>query len=114
VVSLSSGYQTKILYELLISPMRAICSAHLVLLHLITLITFCEEYSLQIRLFSSLLHLPSFQKLRGLSEMKQNSVVELKRQDREMFLFVKLSQEQGNYMNVNTWLLIKWNSFLKL
>ena len=39
-----SGFLTKTLYTSLLSPIRAKCSAHLILLDLITRITFGEEY----------------------------------------------------------------------
>jgi len=38
------GFPIKILYEFLTSPVRATCSAHLIPLDLIILITFCEAY----------------------------------------------------------------------
>jgi len=39
------GFPTKILYASLISPMRAICFAHLILLDFITLMMFGEDFS---------------------------------------------------------------------
>jgi hypothetical protein len=47
-----SGFPTNILYGFLFSPIRATCPTHLILLHLIILIMFVEEYKL---LSSSLL-----------------------------------------------------------
>jgi hypothetical protein len=41
-----SDFQIKILYALFISPIRAICTTNLCLLHLITLIIFGEAYKL--------------------------------------------------------------------
>jgi len=41
-----SGFQTKILYSFLISPIRATFPAHLILFDLIILIIFGEEYKL--------------------------------------------------------------------
>jgi hypothetical protein len=43
---LPSGFPTKILYAFLIFPMCTICSVHLVLLDLMTLIIFGKEYTL--------------------------------------------------------------------
>jgi len=42
-----SGFPTNNLYTFLIPPMRAICSAHPILLDLITLITFGDVYKLR-------------------------------------------------------------------
>jgi hypothetical protein len=55
-----SDYPIKLLYAFLISPMCATWPAHLILLHLITLIIFCEAYSyeaLYYAIFSSFLSL---------------------------------------------------------
>jgi hypothetical protein len=41
-----SGFSTSILYAFLVSPIRATCPVHLILLDLIILITFGEEYKL--------------------------------------------------------------------
>jgi hypothetical protein len=41
-----SGFPTKILYALLLSPVRATCFVHLILLNLIILIILGEEYKL--------------------------------------------------------------------
>jgi hypothetical protein len=52
----SSGYPIKILYAFLTSPMRATCPAHLILLHMITLIILSEACKLWSSSLFSLLH----------------------------------------------------------
>jgi hypothetical protein len=56
---LPSGLQTKVLYSFLISHMRATCSAHLILLDLITLIIFGKGYKLWSSSIRSLLQPPA-------------------------------------------------------
>jgi len=41
------SFPTKILYAFLIAPIRAACPSYLILLDLINLIMFCEEYKVQ-------------------------------------------------------------------
>jgi len=55
--SLPFSFPTKILYAFLISSVHATCPAHLILLDLITLMTFGEEY-LHYAAFSSVPPLP--------------------------------------------------------
>ena len=51
-----SGFRIKTLYELFLSPIRNTCPNHLILLDLITLIMFDEDYRSICSLFCSLLH----------------------------------------------------------
>jgi hypothetical protein len=44
--SFPSRFQTKMLYAFIISPLRATCSAHSILIDVINLITFLDEYKL--------------------------------------------------------------------
>jgi hypothetical protein len=60
-----SGFLTKTLYTCLVAPMRATCPAHLILLELITLVTFGEAYKLWSYSLCSLLQSPATSSLLG-------------------------------------------------
>jgi hypothetical protein len=51
-----SGFPTKMLYVLIIYPIHASYTGHVTLLHLITVIIFCEEYRLGSSSLCSFLH----------------------------------------------------------
>jgi len=57
--SVSSNWSSKISNAFLVSPMSASPPVHLIILHVIILITFCEAYKLRSSSFCSLLHPPA-------------------------------------------------------
>jgi hypothetical protein len=72
---LPSGYPTNILYAFLLSLVRAACPAHLILLHLITLIMLGEEYKLWNSSLCSFLHPPvTFISLRSKYSPPSNNI----------------------------------------
>jgi len=62
---LPSGFPTKIFYAFFISPVHAICTAHLILLDLITLVIFGEAYKVWSSSICSLLQPPETSSLLG-------------------------------------------------
>jgi hypothetical protein len=54
----TSGFPYKILYISLLSPIRATCPSYLILLQLVTRLTFGEEYKSQSSSLCGLLHSP--------------------------------------------------------